>query len=165
MPIEEWKQLAEYRDYAVSNCGYVMRLTDGLRYKAMQIVIPVMTAVGYLAINVYPQRKLVYIHRLVAETFLGDCPGGYECHHIDGDKTNNKVENLEWVSKKEHLEENLLESSHKGSGNPMSKLTEDDVDSIKQLLQEGFPGRTIAKLYGISSATVSMLKHNKRWNT
>lgn len=163
MPIEEWKQIAEYPEYAVSNHGYVMRLTDGNKYRAFEIVIPHMLSIGYLAVNLYPSRDVGYIHRLVIETFTGPCPDGYECHHIDGDKTNNRLDNLEWILKSEHIKTNIGLGNKVGSNNPMAKLLEEDIRNILRLLDEGMQGKVIAELYDLSPAAISMIKNGRRW--
>ena len=56
---------------------------------------------GYLSAFI-PYRKNCYIHRLVAEAFIPKPLGATDVDHIDGDKTNNRVENLRWVSHKEN---------------------------------------------------------------
>ena len=56
---------------------------------------------GYLSVTV-PYRKGCSIHRLVAETFIPNPLGATEVDHIDGNKTNNRVENLRWVTHKEN---------------------------------------------------------------
>jgi hypothetical protein len=160
---EEWKQIAKYPEYAVSNHGYVMRLTEGNTYKALEIVMPHMLSVGYLAVNLFPSQDVGYVHRLVIETFFGPCPDGYECHHIDGDKLNNRLDNLEWISKLEHIKTNMNLCPKTGSNNPMAKLLEEDIRNILRLLGEGMQGKAVAELYGLSQATISMIKNGRRW--
>lgn len=159
----EWKQLVDYPEYAASNEGYVMRLVDGVKYKQYEIVMPQQLANGYLTVQLYPSRDIKYIHRLVAEAFLGACPAEHEVHHKDGKKTNNALANLVYVSKQEHLKDNILKNSHVGSSNPMAALTEEKVVLIKEALATGVPGKTVAELFNISIALVSMIKNGKRW--
>ena len=56
------------------------------------------------------------IHVLVAEAFIGQKPSGYQVHHIDGNKQNNIVENLMYISTKEHYQETLKENPQIVSG-------------------------------------------------
>ena len=56
---------------------------------------------GYLSVTI-PYRKDCYIHRLVAEAFISNPLGLRDVDHIDGNKTNNRIENLRWVSHKEN---------------------------------------------------------------
>ena len=57
---------------------------------------------GYLLVSI-PYRKTCYIHRLVAEAFIPNPLGATEVDHIDGNRSNNRIENLRWVSHKENL--------------------------------------------------------------
>ena len=50
-----------------------------------------------------PQNKRLYVHRLVAEYFIGEIPDGYEINHINGDTKDNRVKNLEIVTHKENM--------------------------------------------------------------
>lgn len=55
-------------------------------------------------------RKYTLIHRMVAECYLGPCPAGYEVDHIDGDKTNNHISNLQYLTKEENLAKRVYSS-------------------------------------------------------
>ena len=57
---------------------------------------------GYLLVGVSGSRKTVFVHRLVAEAFIPNPLGLRDVDHIDGNKSNNRVENLRWVSHKEN---------------------------------------------------------------
>lgn len=48
------------------------------------------------------KRHVKYVHRSVLSAFEGERDGGYECHHIDGDNSNNHIDNLMWMDKYEH---------------------------------------------------------------
>ena len=65
----------------------------------------------------------VYIHKFVAENFIGEIPEGYVVHHIDEDIHNNHVDNLKILSRQEHR------TIHKGSGKP--KLSKEQVRAIR----------------------------------
>tara|TARA_B110000503_G_C6782725_1_gene263952 strand:+ start:78 stop:458 length:381 start_codon:yes stop_codon:yes gene_type:complete len=61
---------------------------------------------GYYQVQPYVDgKKLVRtVHRLVLSTFEGKCPEGYECDHIDIDRSNNQLSNLRWLTKEENLQ-------------------------------------------------------------
>ena len=86
--------------YAVSSDGRVARvLLDGKR----RILKPYKNNTPYLSIKIVVNGKICnrYVHRLVAENFLGDgC--GKQVNHINGDKTDNRASNLEWVTASEN---------------------------------------------------------------
>ena len=67
---------------------------------------------GWCSGKIRPRFYLV--HRLVLEHFVGPCPVGMECHHIDHDKSNNHVSNLEWVTHSENILRSFTEGGRKG---------------------------------------------------
>ena len=73
--------------------------------KNKQKINPFSNGVGYLQVNLFNGEKMVkkYVHRMVAITFLGD-KSNMEVNHIDGDKTNNNLWNLEWVTHRENMQ-------------------------------------------------------------
>lgn len=87
----EWREIAELPGYSVSNLGEVMNDETGE-------LVRLSTNNGYRRVTVTK-----HVHRLVAKAFLGE-PDDERCwvDHIDGDKTNNCVENLRWVTPSEN---------------------------------------------------------------
>jgi hypothetical protein len=78
------------------------------------------------------------IHRLVAEAFIPNPEGKEQVNHIDGNKENNSVENLEWVTRSENIKHafstGLMTNDHlKGSNNKLSKVDEATVIEIRHL--------------------------------
>ena len=98
--LEVWKDIPGYEGlYQVSNMGNVKSL---FRYKKQ--LKPMMTNSGYLQINLFKNkiRKVFLVHRLVAIVFLDNPQNKEEVNHIDECKTNNKLSNLEWVTRTEN---------------------------------------------------------------
>lgn len=119
---------------------------------------------GYLRFRL--EGKNVSIHRMVLETF-DPRPNMalLEVNHIDGDKTNNKLENLEWVTHQENMQHavkyNLTKKcSNEGIKNGRAKLTEEQVKAIRQDLRSC---QKIADDYGLVKSTVSAIKNYKLW--
>jgi hypothetical protein len=75
--------------------------------------------IGYQQIGLRLNRRRynVYIHRLVWETFKGDIPNGYEINHIDHNKRNNNLDNLELVSHSTNLKKSVERYGYYGSMN------------------------------------------------
>jgi len=136
---EEWRTIKDYPDYAVSNMGRVKRVTDSRRqYRAGLILKPHIGTRGYPLQMLYRHSKPTnnLIHRLVLETFVGLCPYGCECNHKDGVKTNNSVDNLEWVTHAEnekHAYRIGLKIQGAGDDCQNSKLKSGEVWLIKKL--------------------------------
>ena len=96
------------------------------------------TGYGYLSIELCKNKihKRRLIHRLVLLTFIGKCPKGYECNHKNGIKTDNRLENLEWVTSSEnhiHAYKIGLKKGMKGEKHPAHKLTNSQVKKIRKL--------------------------------
>jgi len=113
--------------------------------------------------------KRIKTHRLVAEAFLGGCPAGMEVNHIDGDKNNNHVANLEYVTHRDNVIHafNLglaaLPPINRGSDDGMSKLIEIEVHQIRKMIHDGRSQRKIAVLFGVSQHTISDINTGKTW--
>lgn len=93
----EWKIIRGFENYQVSSDGEVKN-SEG------KILKPFKAGSGYLQVHLFKDEKRhkKYVHRLVPEAFLLD-KAGNEVNHIDGDKHNNSVSNLEWCSRKHNL--------------------------------------------------------------
>lgn len=96
---ENWKPIDGFEGYAVSNLGRI----KSLNYKrtGKEKILKPMKNKGYLQVGLCRngKRKMFYVHRLVATAFLPNPNGFTEINHIDEDKTNNVVDNIEWASR------------------------------------------------------------------
>lgn len=108
---EDWVPIRGYSSYLVSNKGRVINLRDSL-------LKPNTSEWGYLyvVLSVNGQRKTEYVHRLVADAFVPGFDNGLEVNHIDGNKTNNNDENLEWVTKSMNNQHAIDSGLRKPSG-------------------------------------------------
>lgn len=98
----EWRLVPSHPGYEASSEGQIRRLATGC---VLTSTVD-RAARGYLKVKVLLTRgkgRAVDTHRLVAEAFLGSCPAGHQVDHIDGDRTNPKASNLEYVTPAENL--------------------------------------------------------------
>lgn len=114
------------------------------------------------------KRHRYSVHRLVLENFAPvDGMANLQVNHIDGDKTNNCLANLEWCTCKDniaHAMVNNLRHSQIGEKNNGSKVSEQDVLKMIDLyLHEGMNGVEISRLYGLSDDFFGTIKRKINW--
>ena len=129
---------------------------------------PILHHTGYhvLTLRQDGKQKQVRLHRFIWECHKGEIPEGFVINHIDGNKINNKLSNLELVTPKEntqHAFANKLMRPSYGEQNSMSKLTNQDATEIIHRCLSGESNGSIAKDFGLHPNYVSLIRHKKRW--
>jgi HNH endonuclease len=120
---------------------------------------------GHLAVTLgYKRRtKIYFVHRLVLLAFVGPCPQGMQCRHLNGDPTDNRVENLKWGTAYENAADAIRHGrSGKGVQNPKAKLTDDLVRWIRKVYVKG-NSKNIARKLGVSPLTVWEAATYRKW--
>lgn len=142
-------KIKDFENYSIDKKGTVYSLSFKGK-KKIKILKPAKNKDGYLFVNLYKNKKYYEkrINRLVAEAFIPNPEKKPEVNHKNGIKTDNKVENLEWVTRSEnmkHLYTVLGKKSNNykkfGKDNPKSKI----IQQIKD-------GKIIAEFYGAAEA-------------
>ena len=104
--MEVWKDIEGYEGlYQVSNKGRIKSLKKKFGKQETEIIMkPNMEWCGYLRVGLIKDKKakMYAVHRLVAKTFIANPENKPIVNHIDGNKANNEVENLEWATYKEN---------------------------------------------------------------
>lgn len=129
---------------------------------------------GYRAVTSRVDKKkrvTVLQHRLVYRCFIGPIPLGMTINHKDGDKLNNKPENLEVLSLADNTRHSLYELGNrdaaspftKGHSNANSKLTPEDVQDIRSEYLRGTPYRKLAIRFGMSPTAMYRVVANKSY--
>lgn len=156
--LEVWEKVEGDYCYQISSLG---------RFKKNGVILRGhVDPVGYVRVAHWRngKRKLVYLHRLVAEAF---CPRhGTEVNHKDCDKGNNKASNLEWCSRKEnmrHASVNALFPDRKGSKHPAARFTEEQVRWIRQFKRWGVSLYAFTLVFPENTAAVSDIYNNRSW--
>ncbi len=151
MKNEIWKDIPGFPPYKVSDMGRI----EGPR------------GISFGSINNHGyRRKVLYyvsgakasfgVHRLVMSAFVGDGKG-LEVNHLNGVKHDNRLENLEYVTRSGNMKHAYL------SGLSKTKLKEQDVLAIMCLLKCDFQNMYIAKLFNVSDVTISLIKRRRQW--
>lgn len=105
-----------------------------------------------------------YVHRFVLEAFVGPCPPGLECRHLDGDRGNNRLSNLCWGTTQENAEDRVRHgTTNRGERHPMALLTEEEVRWVRTRFAAGVSQAEIARSLRVSRSTVYLIVHRIRW--
>lgn len=162
--MEIYKDIKNYEGrYMISNYGNVKSLerTCDNKYNKNRIYReciykPSICTGGYLYVSLTDlnnKKKRIRVHRLVADAFITNIDSKIDVNHKDGNKKNNHVDNLEWVTRSENL-------SHAYKMKLRSKkhvLTNDEAYAIKYKLI-GFTQLELAKIFNCSQMAISNLK-------
>lgn len=169
MKNEVWKRVEDYADYEVSSLGRIRRVGLSLKNKTKPGMLnPALHQSGYLVVKMYRDNKpkQFYVQRLIAEAFLGMRPWSYEVNHIDGIKTNNAAENLEYLTSAGNTQHaHRLGLANNGSGFTArnSKLNSSDIEKIKIRLGNGESYGKICKDFSVSKQTICNLKKGRTY--
>ncbi len=151
---EEFKEIN--KDYLISNKGRVYRKEHYRfgRFHGGRFLNPSTMTIGYKKVSI--RGKQITVHRLVALAFL-DNPNNYtDVNHIDFNRENNNVENLEWCSKKM----NIIHSAK--AGRMKAKLTPKEVLEIRSM-ESSHTYKEIAEKYNVTPENINFIMKRKTW--
>ena len=174
--MEIWKDIIGYEGYyQVSNQGRIKGLkrkvlakNNSTRIISEKIFNPSINGHGYLF---FLLRKSQYyrvgsVHRLVAEHFIPNPENKEQVNHINGIKTDNRVENLEWCTRSENAIHSFKIGlqCNKGINHPGNILTENDVNEIRSsYLPKIFTTTMLANKYRVSKQTIKDVIKRNTW--
>lgn len=151
---EVWQHvLGSEGQYEVSSRG---RVWSNRKNRLLSLSI---ANTGYIQVNIAGSVR--HVQRLVLEAFVGPCPYNHEACHGNGVRTDNRIENLRWDTRKA----NMADASRHGTTNrgercPTSKLTREQVQSIRAASGSQ---KEIAGRFGVSREHVRDIRSGKRW--
>jgi hypothetical protein len=169
---EIWRDIKDYEGlYQVSNLGRVRSvpriLQNGMRKKGMIINPHIRSNYVYIGLydRVSKKNKSQIVHRIVAQTFITNPLNKEQVNHINGIKTDNRVENLEWVTQQENMRHafktGLINNSGESSGR--AKLTNKQVFAIRKMASNGIKQCEIAIKFGVHTNTICGIVHRIIW--
>jgi len=164
---EIWKDVSGHEGHhQVSNLGRVrsLKLRGNCKpYSEPKILKQFSWENGYMRVQM--ARQETSVHRLVLETFVGPCPKGCEAAHLNGVRSDNRLDNLKWVTRKENHSHKKAHGTHQsGEKNGCAKMTDDQARDIKsRCLIKGETRTSLAREFGLALTTVSDLCSGRRW--
>ena len=176
---EIWKDIPHFPGYQASTEGRI-RSVDRIMQRRRdespflrrgKVLRPIDNGNGYKAVNLTKdtdnRHRRYYIHRLVLETFTsGHDEYQTDVNHIDGDKSNNRLDNLEWST----MSENMTHAYNtglcaRGENHPQAKYSTELISTIRARRANGERVCNLSKEYGIPHQYISgILNGRKRIN-
>ena len=155
-----WQAIPAHPGYFVNPEGEVLG-------KYGRVLKPQLGTNGYLL--VYPrvggQSTTRSVHRLMALTFIPNPENKRDVNHKNGDKLDNHIDNLEWVTHAENAVHGFANGLlHRGEAHPNSKLTVENVRTIREIDQrKEMPRYRIAQMFNVDASTISSICNRKSW--
>ena len=144
-----------FDDYYASICGNVFSKKNGIFLK------PYKNKRGYLSVklSIKGKAKTYLLHRLIAKAFYGD--SNLTVDHINNIKSDNRPENLRYISALENHRKAILDNSIKcGCGHYKSKLSS---NQIKEIRISNLSQKELSKKYGVDQSSISRIKSGKSY--
>lgn len=160
---KRWASVPSHPEYLVSTDGEVFSTY------AKRILKPSRNQSGTGYFMVFLNGEPMTNHRAVASAFIGPLRKGFEVNHKNGIKTDNRLENLEVITKAENAKHsqrvlgNPPPPHKRGTDHWKARLSERDVLEIRRLYAAGETQMNLAATFGVKQAHVSRIVHRQTW--
>lgn len=170
---ETWRDISGFGKYEISNSGKVRSKARDIVdsrgrsvHRKEKLLSQATCHKGYKFVVLYDtdlRPKTMKVHRLVASTFLDNPLDLPQVNHKDGNKTNNRVENLEWCTNQDniiHAYDLQLISLTRGQEHHRAKLSDDEVEWIRKNCIKGdleFGTKALGRRFGVANVTISRI--------
>lgn len=165
-----WKPIPNFSRYEASNTGLIRSL-NYKNSKKIKVLKPAKSSDGYMKTmlkNDQGKYNSWVVHKWICLAFYGERPEGLEVNHIDGDKTNNHINNLEYVTHSgncQHSFDTGLQEPKRGSKNGMHKLVESEVAEIRAIAKSRgmyYDRKGLADQFGVSEYCIKDIVTRRR---
>lgn len=173
---EEWRPVVGYEDaYEVSNLGRIRSVDrmvstsnrwGGFTKNIKGKILSQSGRAGYRSVCLSSgSHKTHNVHILVLTSFVGPAPDGHVCCHGDGNKENNRVDNLRWGTVKENCADTVRHgNSMRGEKNHTARLNTEKVIAIKTLYNKTkATHKDLASLFDVHTSTVKDITSGRTW--
>lgn len=178
---EVWRVVPGFPHYKASNTGKIKRFIPGKRNHACKVLKPWLNNKGYEIVTLVNDKgqSKVCVHRIVCITFHGNAPTTkHEVGHRNGNCRVNNSANLRWVTRSENMADakkhgtmaigakhgrtTKPERTSRGETHGHAVLSKRKVLAIRKAQKS--KGVDLAKKYGVSAATISVIRNRKTWS-
>lgn len=167
---EEWRSISALDGYyEVSSLGRVRRAKPGPPSRVGKILRPALNRRGnywQIATCIARVQRTHKVHQLVAEAFCGPRPSAKcEVNHIDGNRLNNRADNLEWTTRTQnliHAYAHGLQPSRAGTRNVRARLSLEQVMFIRA---SNAASSALASMFGVHISTVQRVRSRTSWTS
>ncbi len=178
--IETWAPVMGYEGYyEVSTLGQVRSINHDPRVLPYHYLKQKTGRTGYSTVNLafISKPRTTTVHTIVARAFIGPCPIGHEVNHIDGIKSNCRLDNLEYLTRSDNAKHavatglwnlhNLHSGNRKGERNGRAKLTPEQVQTIRETydaatIKYGLQS-SLAREYNVTSTSIRGIVLRQCW--
>jgi predicted XRE-type DNA-binding protein len=171
---EIWKPIPGFEGlYSASSLGricsenrVVKHYSGGPKHLTGAIRKLTLGTFGYLNVLLCKEncRTRFAVHRLVLMAFSGQLGEGLDARHLNGNRTDNRIENLAWGTRKENMADAVAHGkTNRGANNPNAKLDPSAVVQIRALLANKHTQASIAATFGVDQSIVSDIKRREIW--
>ena len=156
-----FKQIPIEKNYEISPDGIIRNI------KTKKIKSQYIGSTGYYMITISHNNKSKphRVHRLLMITYKENPKNYKEINHIDGNKLNNSIDNLEWCDHLANMKHAFMMglTNNTGEKNGMAKLRSENIPVIRKLLNDGLSQYKIAKIFNVSRSTIMNIKNRGQW--
>lgn len=164
---EEWRDVPGYEGrYQASSLGRILSFAK----QAPLILKPKTSRDHYFRVILKVQgvQKTFLVHRLVLLTFSTPPSSRHQVNHINGDKSDNRLVNLEWVTPRENIKHSIeilgnYNIAGRGEAHGGVKLTNEQVYEIRRLFNEGTSKTEISRRFGVARTTIYRIVYRINW--
>lgn len=163
---EKWLPVVGFElIYSVSTNGRVRRERP---IRRLRVSVAGNQRYPYLVLSKNGKQTTHRVHQLVMRAFIGPCPDGMEINHKNGNKTDNRLENLEYITRLENARHGItvLGKHHVGEKHPMAKLSSEQVGWIRRIYRHGqLTQKQLGAAFGVCQSTIGYLVTGMTWRT
>lgn len=164
---EEWRPVPGHPGYEASNLGRVRSLDRYVIQRVFRAGVILKASPGrrYQRVSLGPKARWASTHWIICRTFHGPRPSRYhQAGHWNGDAHDNRSSNLRWVTPKQNKADEIRHQTRRnGAENGNSKLTEANIQTIREMYARGLTLRAIGRRFDTTGENIGFIVKRRTW--